>query len=67
MPVYGRSQRKAQTQSSETESLNSKIKRFSPTIITADASSLAPSDRQALDKIIEAARDAQEHSGSKIR
>jgi outer membrane murein-binding lipoprotein Lpp len=56
LPVYGSSQRKAEIQSSEIESLNSKIKLFSPTVITADASSLSPSDRQALAKIIEAAR-----------
>jgi hypothetical protein len=36
--------------------LAAKIRRFAPTEITADASRLAKNDRQALDKIIEAAR-----------
>src|SRR5829696_7334682 len=33
-----------------------KIARFAPTTLTADTSKLAPKDRQALDKIIEAAK-----------
>ena len=37
-------------------SLEAKIRRFAPTEITADVSHLSPNDRQALDKIIEAAR-----------
>ena len=36
--------------------LAAKIRRFAPTEITADASHLSKNDRQALDKIIEAAR-----------
>ncbi len=36
--------------------LDSKIKRFAPTVITADASGLSSGDRQALMKIITAAR-----------
>jgi hypothetical protein len=37
-------------------SLEAKIRRFAPTEISADVSHLSPTDRQALDKIIEAAR-----------
>lgn len=37
-------------------SLEAKIRRFAPTEISADVSQLSPNDRQALDKIIEAAR-----------
>ncbi len=36
--------------------LAAKIRRFAPTVVTADASKLAPRDRQALVKIIAAAR-----------
>jgi hypothetical protein len=36
--------------------LASKIKRFAPTVITADTSRLSPGDRRALAKIIEAAK-----------
>ncbi|MEW6130542.1 MAG: hypothetical protein AB1757_26140 [Acidobacteriota bacterium] len=38
------------------KSLAAKIRRFAPTPITADATSLSENDRKALDKIIEAAR-----------
>ncbi|MEW5979509.1 MAG: hypothetical protein AB1898_27245 [Acidobacteriota bacterium] len=41
---------------SPAQMLQTKISRFSPTTITADVSRLSPADRQALDKIIEAAR-----------
>src|SRR5262249_5344351 len=37
-------------------SLEAKIHRFAPTEISADVSHLSPNDRQALDKVIEAAR-----------
>ncbi len=37
-------------------SLAARIRRFAPTVVTADASRLPPRDRRALDKIIEAAR-----------
>jgi hypothetical protein len=36
--------------------LRAKIRRFAPTVITADASRLSPADRRALAKVIEAAR-----------
>src|SRR6185369_10164647 len=36
--------------------LEKKIARFAPTTLTADVSKLAPKDRQALDKIIAAAK-----------
>ncbi|HEX7996971.1 MAG TPA: hypothetical protein VF528_01040 [Pyrinomonadaceae bacterium] len=36
--------------------LAAKIRRFAPTVITADTSKLSPADRKALSKIIEAAR-----------
>src|ERR671939_908230 len=36
--------------------LNAKIRRFAPTVITADTSRLSGGDRRALAKIIEAAR-----------
>jgi hypothetical protein len=36
--------------------LNARIRRFAPTVITADSSRLAPRDRQALAKIVEAAK-----------
>jgi hypothetical protein len=40
----------------ELAELNAKIQRFAPTVITADTSRLAARDRQALAKIIEAAK-----------
>src|ERR1051325_4092853 len=40
----------------ELAELNEKIERFAPTVVTADTSSLAPRDRQALAKVIEAAK-----------
>jgi hypothetical protein len=38
------------------DSLAAKIRRFAPTVMTANTSSLLPNDRQALQKIIEAAK-----------
>lgn len=38
------------------DELNAKIKRFAPTVITGDTSTLSPGDRQALRKLVEAAR-----------
>ena len=46
----------AQQPSGEDPKLARKIARFSPTTLTADVSKLSPKDRQALDKIIEAAK-----------
>src|SRR5215211_2566942 len=43
-------------QSGELAELNAKIRRFAPTVITADASGLSAGDRRALQKVIEAAR-----------
>ncbi|MFL6230712.1 MAG: dipeptidyl-peptidase 3 family protein [Pyrinomonadaceae bacterium] len=40
----------------ELADLNAKIRRFSPTVVTADTSRLSAGDRRALAKIIEAAR-----------
>jgi hypothetical protein len=40
----------------ESAELNAKIERFAPTVVTADTSRLAARDRQALMKIIEAAK-----------
>jgi len=37
-------------------SLPAKIRRFAPTVLTADTSSLSPNDRKALQKLIEAAK-----------
>jgi hypothetical protein len=49
-------QRGTQANGAEIVELNARIRRFSPTVITADASRLAATDRRALSKIIEAAR-----------
>jgi len=48
--------RAAQTSSAEAASLNKKIRRFAPTIMTANTARLAPNDRKALQKIIAAAK-----------
>lgn len=47
---------KAKSTNMETPTLAAKIKRFAPTVLTADTSGLAPKDRQALQKIIAAAK-----------
>lgn len=46
----------AQKQSGGDPELARKIARFAPTTLTADTSNLTPKDRQALDKIIAAAK-----------
>ena len=46
----------AQKQSAGASDLARKIARFTPTTLTADTSKLAPKDKQALDKIIAAAK-----------
>lgn len=46
----------AQGGAGELADLNARIRRFAPTVITADTSRLAPRDRQALAKIVEAAK-----------
>jgi hypothetical protein len=43
-------------QSGDLAELNAKIRRFAPTVITADTSRLSAGDRQALAKVVEAAR-----------
>jgi hypothetical protein len=55
LPSAALSQRRAAASGELTE-LNAKIERFAPTIITADTSLLAARDRQALAKVIEAAK-----------
>src|SRR6188768_1122744 len=45
-----------QKQNADDTDLGRKIARFAPTTLTADTSKLAPKDRQALDKIIAAAK-----------
>lgn len=46
----------AQNRSSEAASLNQKIRRFAPTVLTANPARLSVNDRKALQKIIAAAR-----------
>src|SRR5689334_10813463 len=46
----------AQNKSANDQALAKKIARFAPTTLTADVSKLTPKDRQALDKIIAAAK-----------
>ena len=46
----------ARARKDELAELNAKVRRFAPTVVTADASKLSPGDRRALQKIIEAAR-----------
>src|SRR5215216_6640322 len=58
LPTFAAGQRRRGkgTQPGELAELNAKIRRFAPTVITADTSRLSAGDRQALRKIIEAAR-----------
>lgn len=53
--VSGMQQRDIKTAAGDSE-LAKKIRRFSPTVLTADTSRLAPNDRKALQKIIDAAK-----------
>src|SRR2546423_6633370 len=48
--------RAAQSGSAEAGSLNKKIRRFAPTVMTANTARLSPNDRKALQKIIAAAK-----------
>jgi Peptidase family M49 len=48
--------RAAAAQTGELAELNAKIRRFAPTVVTADASKLGAADRRALAKIVEAAK-----------
>ncbi|HEX8148598.1 MAG TPA: hypothetical protein VF591_15565 [Pyrinomonadaceae bacterium] len=49
-------QKKSGAQSGELAELNAKIRRFAPTVVTADTSRLSAGDRRALAKVVEAAR-----------
>jgi hypothetical protein len=55
-PQGTEAQKKEETKMSAESSLEAKIRRFAPTEITADVSHLSAGDRQALDKIIAAAK-----------
>lgn len=56
LPIAGESQTKGGKLSSQVASLESKIRRFAPTVIDADTSHLSIGDRLAVTKIIEAAK-----------
>ncbi|MFL6336960.1 MAG: dipeptidyl-peptidase 3 family protein [Pyrinomonadaceae bacterium] len=56
LPTGAAGQKKGAEQSGELAELNAKIRRFAPTVVTADTSKLSAGDRQALAKIVEAAR-----------
>jgi hypothetical protein len=56
LPAAAAGQKGKGAQSGETAELNTKIRRFAPTVITADTSRLSAGDRRALAKVIEAAR-----------
>ena len=56
LPALAFGRRKGGAQSGEAAELDAKIKRFAPTVVTADTSKLSAGDRQALAKIVEAAK-----------
>jgi hypothetical protein len=56
LPTTSFARQRRGAQSGELAELNAKIRRFAPTVITADTSQLSAGDRRALAKIIEAAR-----------
>ncbi len=56
LPTLAAGQKKDGAESGELTELNAKIRRFAPTVVTADASQLSAGDRRALAKIVEAAR-----------
>lgn len=56
LPATTRPQDKNPKQNPEVATLEAKIRRFAPTVITADAARLSENDRRALVKIIEAAQ-----------
>jgi peptidase M49-like protein len=56
LPMLAFAQRKSGAPSGELAELNAKIRRFAPTVVTADTSRLSAGDRRALAKIVEAAR-----------
>ncbi len=55
MAISGNQRRRSESNAGDPE-LAKKIRRFAPTALTADTSHLSPSDRKALNKIIEAAK-----------
>jgi hypothetical protein len=56
LPQVALAQKGRAAQPGELAELNAKIRRFAPTVITADTSRLSAGDRRALQKIVEAAR-----------
>ncbi len=56
MSVWAQPQQKQTGKSSEATELSKKIRRFAPTVMTANTARLSPSDRKALQKIIAAAK-----------
>ncbi|MBV8860094.1 MAG: hypothetical protein JOZ02_24395 [Acidobacteria bacterium] len=55
LPTFAFGQ-KGGADSGDLAELNAKIKRFAPTVVTADTSGLSAGDRRALEKIVEAAK-----------
>lgn len=56
LPTLAAGQKKTGAQPGELAELNAKLRRFAPTVITADTSRLSAGDRRALAKVVEAAR-----------
>lgn len=56
LPTLAAGQKKDGAGSGESAELDAKVRRFAPTVVTADTSQLSAGDRRALAKIVEAAR-----------
>ncbi|HEX6185800.1 MAG TPA: hypothetical protein VFZ44_18060 [Pyrinomonadaceae bacterium] len=56
LPSVAAAQKRRGAQAGELAELNAKIRRFAPTVITADTARLSAGDRRALQKVVEAAR-----------
>src|SRR5689334_21556971 len=56
LTTFAQGRRGGEMPGPEASSLNLKIARFAPTVLTADTARLAPNDRKALQKIIAAAK-----------
>src|SRR5829696_6721309 len=56
LPTSAAGQKKAGAGPGEPAELDAKIRRFAPTVVTADTSQLSAGDRRALAKVVEAAR-----------
>ena len=56
LPAAAAGRQKRGAESGELAELNAKIRRFAPTVITADTAHLSAGDRRALAKVVEAAR-----------